>query len=689
MEIVNLFEDNMLSYAGAVNQSRALPDARTGLKPIHRKILYEMYADKIKSSGKYKKCAYMVGQIIARFSEHGDAATYDALIRLGQDWIQHYPLIDIHGNAGSQFGDSQAAMRYVEAKLSALAEDGMLYGLDKKNVDWIPNFTNEEEEPSTLPAIFPGLFCLPNQGMGYAAACHFVTYNLTEVAEYLQALINNSDLPQIYPDFASGGILANPQNIASVQKSGKGSVILDSKYQIKGNKIIITEIPFNVAFDDIYDQIVDLCKKEEITFVSNLINNSGGGKIELVIEVNNNPEEAINILFGKTKLRNSYPVNQVAIVNGEVKLLMFEEMGQIYIDHNTQCIQKEHVYEFGLALSRIEILEGLLIAISNLDKVIKTIRESSSPKEELAKVFPALNEKQIKAILDMKLSRLSKLENEKIEKELQEKKEYAAYCESVINSIDKQKEILVQRLQELVKKYGDKRRTEVVQKEIKKISAGKAKEKIEEVPQDIVVTYDNSGYIKAIPVAEYKKSKNLLSEFKCTTTDLILCFSSLGKVYRISAKDIGMCGQKDKGKIITTIINVEKDEKIIKVSSSIIDDKHPYLTTVTNDGKIKKSDKIELISTTRNLNGIKYIGLDNNEVFWCGETNGDYIHIGTTDGYHLAFELEDIRATGKTSKGVISIKLNEGAQVNLCELNIKPSSIEITKRNGKGKKIKC
>lgn len=689
MEIVNLFEDNMLSYAGAVNQSRALPDARTGLKPIHRKILYEMYADKIKSSGKYKKCAYMVGQIIARFSEHGDAATYDALIRLGQDWIQHYPLINIHGNAGSQFGDSQAAMRYVEAKLSALAEDGMLYGLDKKNVDWIPNFTNEEEEPSTLPAIFPGLFCLPNQGMGYAAACHFVTYNLTEVAEYLQALINDSDLPQIYPDFASGGILANPQNIASIQKNGKGSVILDSKYQINDNKIIITEIPFNVAFDDIYDQIVDLCKKEEITFVSNLINNSGGGKIELVIEVNNNPEEAINVLFGKTKLRNSYPVNQVAIVNGEVKLLTFEEMGQIYIDHNTQCIQKEHVYEFGLALSRIEILEGLLIAIANLDKVIKTIRESSSPKEELAKVFPTLSEKQIKAILDMKLSRLSKLENEKIEKELKEKKKYAAYCESVINSIDKQKEILVQRLQELVKKYGDKRRTEVVQKEIKKISAGKAKEKIEEVPQDIVVAYDNSGYIKAIPVAEYKKSKNLLSEFKCTTADLILCFSSLGKVYRISAKDIGMCGQKDKGKIITTIINVEKDEKIIKVSSSIIDDKHPYLTTVTNDGKIKKSDKIELISTTRNLNGIKYIGLDNNEVFWCGETNGDYIHIGTTDGYHLAFELEDIRATGKTSKGVISIKLNEGAQVNLCELNIKPSSIEITKRNGKGKKIKC
>lgn len=690
MEIVELIENNMLDYAGAVNQSRAIPDARTGLKPIHRKVLYEMYADKIKSSGKYKKCAFMVGQIIARFSEHGDTATYDALVRLAQPWIQRYPLLDFHGNYGSQFGDSQAAMRYTESKLSTLAEQGMLSGLDKKNVDWIPNFTQEEEEPITLPAIFPGLFCLPNQGMGYAAACHFVTYNLNDVAQYINAVANNKkELPVIYPDFASGGTLINPQIAGSVQKTGKGSFILEGKYHIKDNQIIFTEIPFNIMFNDIYNSIIELCKNGELTFITNLINDSGQGKMKLIIEVDDKDKinEYLEIIFNKTKLRNSYPVNQTALVDNKVKLINFKEMAEIYIQHNSDCIRREFDYDFGRARKRILIIEGLLKAISQLDHVIHIIRKSNSPKEDLIGNIE-LNEEQAQAVLDMRLGRLSKLENEKLEKELQEKKDYAAYCESVINSTDKQKEVLIQRLQELVKKYGDERRTNVVQKDIKKISAGKAKEKVEEIPQDIVVTYDSNGYIKAVPVVQYKKSKNFLGdEFKCTTKDLILLFSSLGKCYRISAKDVGLSAANDKGKIVTTIVQAEKNEKIVKVLPNILDDKYPYVTSTTSDGKIKKTDKVDLMGTTRNLRGIKYIGLDNNEVFWCGETNGDYIHIGTTDGYNIAFELEDIRATGKTSKGVIAIKLNEGARINTCELNIKPKGIEITKRAGKGKKI--
>lgn len=692
MEIVELIENNMLDYAGAVNQSRAIPDARTGLKPIHRKVLYEFYADKIKSSGKFHKCAKMVGSIIARFSEHGDSATYDALVRLSQPWIQRYPLLSFHGNNGSQFGDMPAAMRYTESRLSPLAEDGMLQGLDKKNVDWIPNFTQEEEEPATLPAIFPGLFCLPNQGLGYAASCHFVTYNLKEVSNYIFSLINGLELPLIYPDFASGGVLVNPQITSQVQNTGKGSYIVEGKYHVKDNKIIFTEIPFNISFDDIYDNIVELCKNGELVFITDLINDSGQGQLKLIIEINKSvkPEDALEIIFNKTKLRHSYPVNQTALVNNKVKLLTFKEMAEIYVEHNTTCIRKEHEYDFGKTCTRIEILEGLLIAVANIDKIIKIIRESVSPKEEISKAFPELTENQIKAILDMKLGRLSKLENEKLETELQEKKEYAAYCKSVIDSEDKQKEILVTRLQELVKKYGDERRTEVCQKEIKKISAaGGTKNKVDAAPQDIIVTFDKNGYIKAVPVAQYKKPKNAIiaSEFKCTTKDLILLFSSLGNCYRISAKDIGLSAANDKGKIATTIVQVEKNEKIIKVLSNTLDDKHPYVTSVTTDGKIKKTEKTDLIGTTRNLRGVKYIGLDNNEVFWCGETNGDYIHIGTTDECHIAFELEDIRATGKASKGVIAIKLNEGAQVNKCGLNMKPKDVEITKRAGKGKKI--
>lgn len=691
MEIVELVENNMLDYAGAVNQSRAIPDARTGLKPIHRKILYEMYADKIKSSGKYKKCAYMVGQIIARFSEHGDAATYDALIRLGQDWIQSYPFVDIHGNAGSQFGDQQAAMRYVEAKLSPIAEDGMLQGLDKKNVDWIPNFTNEEMEPATLPAIFPGLFCLPNQGMGYATACHFVTYNLKEVADYIIQVMNGENPAVIYPDFASGGTIINPQILESIQKTGKGSVIVDATYKIEGNKIVVTEIPFNVMFDDIYEQIVDLCKKEELSFISNLINNSGGGKLELIIKIGNgvNPQDAMNVILDKTKLRNSYPVNQVALVDGQIELLSFNRMVDVYVEHNTTCIRREHEFDFEKAKSRIEILEGLLKATASIDKVVSLIqnsKDSAEAKERLIQELE-LSENQAKAVLDMKLVRLSGLDSLKLNEELEEKKKVAEFCNEVIHSEDKQKEILIERLSALAKKYGKPRKTEVIQKEIVKIN--KAKTKKEEIPQDIVVTFDGN-YIKAVPVAQYRAKKNslLLSEFKTTTMDLIYCFSSFGKVYRITAKDIGLCGNADKGKAIAAILKMEQGDTIIACFSDKIDEKHPYLTFVTKQGMVKRSEKNLYLGTTRNLNGIKAIGLsDEDIVLFIQETNGDTISIMTRNKYCLSFELDEIRVTGKTAKGMIGIKLAEGDCVTSVAINNLPKGSTIQKRAGKGKRL--
>lgn len=691
MEIIELVENNMLDYAGAVNQSRAIPDARTGLKPIHRKILYEMYADKIKSSGKYKKCAYMVGQIIARFSEHGDAATYDALIRLGQDWIQSYPFVDIHGNAGSQFGDQQAAMRYVEAKLSPIAEDGMLQGLDKENVDWIPNFTNEEMEPATLPAIFPGLFCLPNQGMGYATACHFVTYNLKEVADYIIQAMNGENPAVIYPDFASGGTIINPQILESVQKTGKGSVIVDATYKIEGNKIIVTEIPFNVMFDDIYEQIVDLCKKEELSFISNLINNSGGGKLELIIEIDKSvpPQDAINIILDKTKLRNSYPINQVALVDGQVELLSFSRMVDVYVEHNTTCIRKEHEFDYDKAQSRIEILEGLLKATASIDKVVSLIqnsKDSAEAKERLIQELE-LSENQAKAVLDMKLVRLSGLDSLKLNEELEEKKKVAEFCNEVIRSEDKQKEILIERLSALAKKYGKPRKTQVIQKDIVKITKAKAKK--EEIPQDIVVTFDGN-YIKAIPVAQYRAKKNslLLNEFKTTTMNLIYCFSSLGKVYRITAKDIGLCGNADKGKAIAAILKMEQGETIIACFSDKIDEKHPYLTFVTKQGMVKRSEKNLYLGTTRNLNGIKAIGLsDEDIVLFIQETNGDTISIMTHNKYCLSFELDEIRVTGKTAKGMIGIKLTEGDCVTSVAINNLPKGSTIQKRAGKGKRL--
>lgn len=508
------------------------------------------------------------------------------------------------------------------------------------------------------------------------------------ILKYLQENILDED--NYYPDFPTGGIIINKDELSQINKTGKGRVIVQAKYEIEGQSILFTEMPYQVYIEPVIEKIKEQIEKENLLGINDVINKSDKKRILLVVECEKgvNPQKVVDLLFATTPLQMQYNVNQNGIISKTPVLLTLKEVVDCYIEHNTTCIRREFKYEFGVANTRIKILEGLLIAIANLDKVIKLIRESSSPKEELLKAFPELDEEQVKAILDMKLGRLSKLESDKIEKELQEKKEYAAYCKEIMESEQRQKEVLIERLQELDIRYGDKRRTEVVQKEIIKVGVGKAKEKVEEVPQDIVVTYDSNGYIKAVPVAQYKKNKNAKQEIKCTTKDLITLYSSLGKMYRVSVKDIGLSGAADKGKIVTTIINAEKDEKILFISSAIIDDNHPYLTTITNDGLIKKTDFIDLQGTTRNLNGLKYIGLTDNTVSWVGVTNGDFITVYSTDGYALSFELKDLRATGKTSKGVIAIKLNQGAKVSHCELNKLAEGGKLQKRAGKGIQVK-
>lgn len=704
MEIVQLVKDNMLSYAGAVNQARAIPDSRTGLKPIHRKIIYEMYADKIRSSGKYKKCAYMVGQIIARFSEHGDSATYDALVRLAQPWIQRYPLLDFHGNSGSQFGDPSAAMRYTEAKLSKMTEDGMLFGLDKKNVDWIPNFTNEEEEPATLPAIFPGLFCLPNQGIGYAVSCNFLTYNLKDVGALIKTYIETGEINTIYYDLASGGVFINPEVMDQIYRAGKGSVLIEPKYSIKGNKISITELPFNVMFDDVMEEIIKLCEKEESLGVTAVKNNSGEGQIEMVIEVDfeTSPQAVMNYLLQKTKLRSSYGVNQVALVDNKPVLLSMRDMLDVYINHNTECIYREHNYDYNKTLARIEILEGLTRALEDIENIITLIKNSANvarAKEELIKKY-AFTEPQAKAILDMKLARLANLEKITINNELKEKREFAKYCQLVMSSQDKQKEVLVNRLSSLVKKYGDNRRTEVCKKEVVKIKTNAANVLATAAePEDVVITF-NEDYIQNIPLKAYR-AKQYRNVFKTKTNNMLLLFSNKGLVYRISVEDIKQCAQKDKGTAIGSICKLSAGEKILNVSPMEPNNRYPYITWFTRSGLVKKSECAIYYGETRNLNGMKAAGLaEDDEFIYIAQSNGDYALIGTTAGMVIKFALDDVRPVGKTAKGVKAIALDENVVVSdaiiipkdtqtilLNSKSKKVSAITTQKRAGKGNKL--
>ena len=690
MDAVNLIQENMLDYAGAVNQLRAIPDARTGLKPIHRKILYEMYMDKIRSSGKYKKCAYMTGQIIARFSEHGDAATYDALVRLAQPWIQRYPLLDFHGNYGSQFGDPQAAMRYTESKLSKLAEEGFLTGLNKNNVDWMPNFTAEEEEPVTLPAIFPGLFCLPSQGIGYATACNFMTYNLNEVADGIINYLETKDFPILQYDLASGGVIINPQIMETIYKTGKGSVIVECKYKIVGNKIIITELPFNVMFDDVLAEIIKYCKENEDCGIADVFNSSGKNNLEMTITVENNkdPEKVINLLMENTKLRNSYGINQVALVDNTPKLLTTMEMVDIYIKHNLDCIKRELKFDIQSLKDRIEILEGLSKALEDIDNVIKIIKESKNSAEAKSNLVKKYNltESQVNAILNMKLNRLANMERIAINNELQEKKEKCLELEGILESEDKQIDILKNRLRELVKKFGDKRRTEITQKNIVKSNSKKAKEQIIE---DVIITFNQKRYIKSIPVKMYRKSSDDIFAFKARTDEMILLFSTLGKCYRLKVNEIKQCEAKDKGSAIGSILKLDNNESILYITSMNIDDKHPFITFVSKNGKIKKSDKTIYFGSVQNKNGLKCAGLVNEDYFVkITETNGDYITIFSTDNKALQFKLDAINVTGKTSSGVIAIKFNDGQSVKDVIINsIEDKKIPVRNRGGKGVSI--
>lgn len=663
IDIVELSNYNMRIYSEMANQMRAIPDARTGLKPIHQKILYEMWIDGIRSNKKYNKCAKMVGQVISRFSEHGDSATYDALVRLAQPWIQRYPLLDFHGNLGSQFGDGPASMRYTESKLSPIAEDGFLSSLDKECIDWTMNYTNEEKEPKTLPAVFPGLFCLSNQGMGYGCACNFLTFNLKEVASAIHNRIEDKPIDVIYYDLPTGGTIVNPQDMHKIMETGKGTVIVESKYEKTKKGFAFTEIPFNVMFDDIVEQIKNLYENGSLPGITDVRNESGKDGIRLVIDISSqvDSEKVLNVLFSKTSLRTSYAINQVALVDNWPKLLSFYDMCDIYIKHNLDCIKREYQFEFDKNAKRLEILRGLSKALDNIESVISIIKgskDSLSAKKELIKVFNFTQE-QADAILEMKLSKLANIEKNQIDKEICEREKLYIKFEKIVKTDKEQKKILLKRLDNIVDKYDNPRRTDVIEKKIEKTDASSlAKSNVE---------YDAD--LKTIKKFSDKNGKY-------SDSDFILCLSDLGNVYRIKVEDIPTCKKNDSGIAIGTLIALSKNETIMFLDPSDI-------VFITKDGYVKKIDiKKEFNGTTRNKSGMKAIKKD---IVGIVEYSSDCsIALYTKDGYSIQFSFNEIPNQGKAGNGVIGIKLNPGDFVEKYGINVE--DIYTQRRGGKGKK---
>ena len=706
---------NFIDYAYAVNTDRAIPNAADGLKPVARRILWSMAQEKFVHNKLYVKCARVVGDVIGKYHPHGDTSVYDAMTRLAQEWNMRYPIIDWHGNKGNIGGDGAAAMRYTECRLTRLAEESFLGSINKKVVDMQPNYSEDIEEPVLLPALFPNLLCNQTSGIGVALACNWLPHNLNDIVNHAiipYLLGEEVNIDKIYPDFPTGGTIVNQKDISSIYKTGKGKVIVEGSYveeQRNGkNLLVFTEIPYGTKIEyseqgkskGIIPQLREAIQKEKIDGIED-VRDESAKQIRIVLELS--PEANIDTVlaqvFMETDLRQTYNANQIALVGKTPKLLTLANVLEIYKQHTLSCLKREFEFDYQKYIDRIEILEGLIFATQRIDNVIKIIRGEATT-SNLQTAYPELTNRQVNAILDMKLGRLSKLEEEKLIKEKEQKEELAAWCKSVIESEQLQIDELIKRLKDMRDSYGDNRRTKVTQKQIIKPTSKKTIKQI--IPQDVIVTYNSLGYIQSIPVKVYRAVKNdfIVNHFKTQTTDMILLFSSFGKVYRINVSNIAECGVKDKGTAVGSLISLENGEKILNIFSMNIDEKHPYIVGFTRSGLVKKSDKTIYLGETQNKRGLKAAGLNDNDEFisWF-ECNGDYAVLISHNDYIIQFELEKVNPVGKTAKGVKGISLEKDDyvvkalvcspaidRIEYKKYNKIINGIKVQGRAGKGKK---
>lgn len=702
IDILDEVKQNFIDSSYDVNTNRAFPNVKDGLKPGQRACLWEMYTKGYTSNKPHVKSAKIDGGVAALWWPHGTTAIYETFARMSQPFTNNVPEVDFHGANGNIIlgGDALAADRYTEARLSKIAEEGMLKGIDKNNVPMLWNFSEDEQWPQVLPAVFPRLLVNGCQGIGVSVANVFLPHSFTETANLILKYLKENilDEEKYYPDFPTGGTIINQDELSTINKTGKGRVILEANYTINNNEIVFYEMPYQVYIEPVIETIKEKIENGTIEGISDILNKSDKKKIALVIECQKGykPENIVEQLFQNTPLRSQYNANQNGIISKTPVLLNLRQIVDCYIEHNLECIQKEFQFDLDKTNARIEILEGLIAALANIDDIVNIIRKSDSPtkaKNTLMDKY-SFTENQAKSILDMKLARLTKLDGVKLNDELQEKQEYAAKCAKIVNSEDSRKQVLIERLTELRDKFGDTRRTKVIQKTIAKKSSNGTTKQPEPV-EDVVVTYNPIGYLQRIPVSNYRKSN--FKGFKCTTEDLVLLFSNQGRFFRISPKDIKSCGVKDKGTAIGAIIKLNQGEKIIGVFSSIIDEKHPYLTFVLNNGIIKKSESTSFYGTTRNLTGMTAIKLkDDSFVIGVQLTNGNDIVLSTENNMFIRFSAEDVRPMGRNAAGVKAINLTDGDSVRemiVCEPTDKIISTSIGEltiikqgRGGKGKR---
>lgn len=690
---------NSLDYGLGVNSDRSIPDAKSGLKPVARRILYDAFITGAVSAKPHVKSARVVGDTMGRLHPHGDSSIYGAMMRLSQDWVMRYPLIDVHGNNGNILGDGPAASRYTEARLTRLAEEGLLKNIKKGVVDTMPNYDETEEEPITLPAVFPNLLCNPNEGIGWAMGCSWAPHNLTEVAAVINEVLDGRDPQFLAPDFPTGGIIINKNDIPAIVKTGKGTVKVRGRYKVEKQNIVFYEIPYGTRLETLMEEIGKLADEGKLTHISDIRNETGKKGLRLVIQVEKgtNPESVVLSLFNKTNLQSSFSYNQVALIDKTPTELNLRGAIDVYINHNLDCIRKETQFDLTKAESRLHIVEGLLIALEDINNVIELIKKSDSAaaaQQNLIEKYK-LSETQAKAILDMKLARLAKLEKVELESEKKELVNTIADLKDILTREERQKDILKTRLAEIVKKYGDARRTDVLQLELPKDE----KEISEVVPENVVVVTTKSGLIKKVPLSSFRvqrkgtkgvKSQDdtLLDVIKTNTVDTIMFFTSSGKMYRTIVDNIPSGTNATKGVPINSLVKLADSESVVAVTSLHRKTTPQFVIFVTKNGMVKKTYLEEYTKTNRNSGIAALTVKEGDAVVDIIFQDEEEMLLITKNGMSLRFTTKDIAPIGRVAAGVRGIKLNEGDEV-IAALSIHKDSdkVAVFSEKGLGKKV--
>lgn len=712
VNLTGLMKNSFLDYAMSVIVARALPDVRDGLKPVQRRILYGMNELGVTPDKPYKKSARIVGDVMGKFHPHGDSSIYEGLVRMAQDFSYRYMLVDGHGNFGSVDGDGAAAMRYTEARMSKIAVE-MLRDINKNTVDFQDNYDGSEKEPTVLPARFPNLLVNGASGIAVGMATNIPTHNLGEVIDAIHLLMQNPDatteeLMKVLPgpDFPTGGVVMGKSGIRKAYETGRGTIIVRAKVDIEEAKngrqsIVVHEIPYMVNKARLIERIAELAREKEIEGITDINDETDREGMRIVIDVRRDAsaEVILNNLYKMTLMQTTFNFNMLAIVNGAPKVLSLKQILQHYLEHQINVVRRRTEFDLKKAQSRDHIVQGLLIALDHIDEIIKIIREAQTSeiaKEQLIDRY-TLDDRQAQAILDMRLVRLTGLEREKIENEHQKLTEAIADYQDILAHEERINQIIYDELLEIQRKFGDPRRTEL---QVGDITDIEDEDLIEE--EDIVVTLTHNGYIKRLPVDEFKSQnrggrgvkgmgvhkddfiEHLISS---STHDILLFFTNSGKVFSMKGYEVPEYGRSAQGIPIINLLGIDNHEKITAVInvSNAADDTDKFLFFVTKQGTVKKTP----VDDFRNIrsNGLKAIQLhDGDELIHVNIIDGQQnMILGTRLGYAVSFNAEDVRSMGRSAAGVRGAKLREGD----CVIGAAPldsdCNVFVISENGFGK----